>query len=217
MVSSLERLLHGTDETGMNDVLPKPFTKEGLMNMLEKHLSHLKKSQMGADPMGPPSALAHTSARQSMKGDESPTTSPASVAHNWQPSSATTTTGEEYSTGHNVLAPIQTSGYQMTSYGLQPNPSPSAMSFASSPTVQSAMSQHVSQTSPRRPIAEISDGPGEAGTGGKRQMLQGPPDARVPGAPGHLQQPPYGQMSVQAMNPHVGQVGGMGVMSGRPR
>lgn len=26
----------------MNDVLPKPFTKEGLLTMLEKYLSHLK-------------------------------------------------------------------------------------------------------------------------------------------------------------------------------
>ncbi|KIK11144.1 hypothetical protein PISMIDRAFT_19772, partial [Pisolithus microcarpus 441] len=28
--------------SGMNDVLPKPFTKEGLLDMLEKHLMHLK-------------------------------------------------------------------------------------------------------------------------------------------------------------------------------
>jgi len=27
---------------GMNDVLPKPFTKEGMLSMLEKHLIHLK-------------------------------------------------------------------------------------------------------------------------------------------------------------------------------
>lgn len=27
---------------GMNDILPKPFTKEGLLDMLEKHLMHLK-------------------------------------------------------------------------------------------------------------------------------------------------------------------------------
>jgi len=27
---------------GMNDILPKPFTKEGLLDMLEKHLFHLK-------------------------------------------------------------------------------------------------------------------------------------------------------------------------------
>lgn len=26
----------------MNDILPKPFKKEGLLSMLEKHLSHLK-------------------------------------------------------------------------------------------------------------------------------------------------------------------------------
>ncbi|SNX84882.1 related to SKN7 - transcription factor [Melanopsichium pennsylvanicum] len=28
--------------SGMTDILPKPFTKEGLLNMLEKHLLHLK-------------------------------------------------------------------------------------------------------------------------------------------------------------------------------
>jgi osomolarity two-component system response regulator SKN7 len=31
--------------SGMNDILPKPFTKEGLLNMLEKHLIHLKTVQ----------------------------------------------------------------------------------------------------------------------------------------------------------------------------
>ncbi|KDN52603.1 hypothetical protein K437DRAFT_231954 [Tilletiaria anomala UBC 951] len=30
---------------GMNDILPKPFTKQGLLNMLEKHLIHLKTVQ----------------------------------------------------------------------------------------------------------------------------------------------------------------------------
>jgi osomolarity two-component system response regulator SKN7 len=29
---------------GMNDILPKPFTKEGLLGMLEKHLIHLRLS-----------------------------------------------------------------------------------------------------------------------------------------------------------------------------
>jgi len=28
--------------SGMNDILPKPFTKEGLLDMLERHLNHLK-------------------------------------------------------------------------------------------------------------------------------------------------------------------------------
>lgn len=31
--------------SGMNDILPKPFTKEGLLSMLEKHLIHLKTVQ----------------------------------------------------------------------------------------------------------------------------------------------------------------------------
>ena len=41
--------------TGMNDVLPKPFTKEGLLSMLEKHLSHLKKSMHPGSGLEPPS------------------------------------------------------------------------------------------------------------------------------------------------------------------
>ncbi|KAF8470424.1 HSF-type DNA-binding-domain-containing protein [Russula ochroleuca] len=39
--------------SGMNDILPKPFTKEGLLGMLEKHLIHLKAiQQMGKFPRG---------------------------------------------------------------------------------------------------------------------------------------------------------------------
>ena len=34
---------------GMNDILPKPFTKEGLLGMLEKHLVHLKVMQQMAE------------------------------------------------------------------------------------------------------------------------------------------------------------------------
>ncbi|KLO14874.1 hypothetical protein SCHPADRAFT_871912 [Schizopora paradoxa] len=34
--------------SGMNDILPKPFTKEGLLTMLERHLSHLKVIQQMA-------------------------------------------------------------------------------------------------------------------------------------------------------------------------
>ncbi|KAH9991218.1 HSF-type DNA-binding-domain-containing protein [Russula compacta] len=39
--------------SGMNDILPKPFTKEGLLEMLEKHLIHLKAiQQLGKFPRG---------------------------------------------------------------------------------------------------------------------------------------------------------------------
>ncbi|KAI9723653.1 MAG: hypothetical protein M1812_000953 [Candelaria pacifica] len=69
---------------GMNDVLPKPFTKEGLLNMLEKHLSHLKKSMNGMEALSQPPAqtIAQNSARQSLKDENSPGKSPATVT-NW--------------------------------------------------------------------------------------------------------------------------------------
>jgi osomolarity two-component system response regulator SKN7 len=38
--------------SGMTDILPKPFTKEGLLNMLEKHLLHLKAAR-GTGQEGP--------------------------------------------------------------------------------------------------------------------------------------------------------------------
>lgn len=77
----------------MNDVLPKPFTKEGLLAMLEKHLSHLKKSSGGGMeqqrlPMGAPSASMTqgepvASSRQSLKDETSPGNSPATASTNW--------------------------------------------------------------------------------------------------------------------------------------
>lgn len=65
---------------GMNDVLPKPFTKEGLLQMLEKHLAHLKKPVAHLDGMVAPQPLATT--RQVLKEEESPAKSPA-TASNW--------------------------------------------------------------------------------------------------------------------------------------
>jgi osomolarity two-component system, response regulator SKN7 len=75
----------------MNDVLPKPFTKEGLLHVLDKHLAHLKKSNphglelagtMSAPPVQPLSHH-HSSATASIKTDDnSPAKSPA-TASNW--------------------------------------------------------------------------------------------------------------------------------------
>ena len=65
---------------GMNDVLPKPFTKEGLLHMLEKHLAHLKKPISHMDGgMVAPQPLAST--RQVLK-EESPAKSPATTSWN---------------------------------------------------------------------------------------------------------------------------------------
>lgn len=57
----------------MNDVLPKPFTKEGLMICLDKHLGHLKKDAQ----------IIQSSTGVSLKGDESPGQSPATMSASW--------------------------------------------------------------------------------------------------------------------------------------
>ncbi|KAL9026109.1 MAG: hypothetical protein Q9196_005175 [Gyalolechia fulgens] len=79
---------------GMNDVLPKPFTKEGLLGMLEKHLGHLKKMPNGMEPIVPHSAssLPQTSAAQSLKDESSPNQSPSTIS-NWHSPGHFPTTG----------------------------------------------------------------------------------------------------------------------------
>lgn len=73
--------------TGMNDVLPKPFTRKSLLEMLEKHLVHLKTMQQGIEappPAAPVPMAPQTSATQSIKEDSSPGQSPAGSMSNWQ-------------------------------------------------------------------------------------------------------------------------------------
>lgn len=71
----------------MDDVLPKPFTRKSLLDMLEKHLVHLKTSSQSIDASQPPTAVtmaAQSSAAQSVKEDSSPGQSPANSMNNWQ-------------------------------------------------------------------------------------------------------------------------------------
>jgi osomolarity two-component system response regulator SKN7 len=85
---------------GMNDVLPKPFTKEGLLTMLEKHLGHLKVPKQSA-PL--PRAINASSTAASHSDGQSPGKSPTdrwgqsprnSGPQDVSPSSATVT--DEY-------------------------------------------------------------------------------------------------------------------------
>ncbi|KAJ6106441.1 hypothetical protein N7512_009958 [Penicillium capsulatum] len=72
---------------GMDDVLPKPFTRKSLLEMLEKHLVHLKTMPQGIEGAQPPATVpmaAQTSATQSIKEDSSPGQSPAGSMSNWQ-------------------------------------------------------------------------------------------------------------------------------------
>ena len=63
----------------MNDVLPKPFTKEGLLNMLEKHLHHLKRPDFDLMPQAG-TAIPHNSTGASMKDESSPGQSPSTLS-----------------------------------------------------------------------------------------------------------------------------------------
>ena len=69
----------------MNDVLPKPFTKDGLLSMLEKHLGHLKKMPDGMDavPHHGPGSIPQSSNAHSLKDETSPAESPSTIS-NWQ-------------------------------------------------------------------------------------------------------------------------------------
>jgi osomolarity two-component system response regulator SKN7 len=81
----------------MNDVLPKPFTKEGMLRTLEKHLAQFKKNYIPpqqvpqADHFGTPNTplglnMGHMSATQSLKEEPSPgkSGSPTSSWHSPQ-------------------------------------------------------------------------------------------------------------------------------------
>ena len=159
---------------GMNDVLPKPFTKEGLISMLEKHLSHLKKHPGSIDPMAaPPAPLARMN--RSIKSEDSPATSPA-TASNWNspnnfsgvsPASNQADDGPMYAP--NSAGP----------YSVQPPPrlGPPPM-YNTSPG--GPMVAPPPQVPPhRRGISDISGGPPEMGDV-KRQQLYSPGPGMAP-------------------------------------
>ena len=131
----------------MNDVLPKPFTKEGLLQMLEKHLAHLKKPMAHMDGIVAPQPLA--TARQVLKEEESPAKSPATATWN----------------SPNQLPGVSPVGSNVTDEYMQAvhgnagpyavNPMPGSMAFNTSP--QLAM-QARQQAGHRRQISDISGG-----------------------------------------------------------
>ncbi|GAM85606.1 hypothetical protein ANO11243_036130 [Dothideomycetidae sp. 11243] len=168
---------------GMNDVLPKPFTKEGLLSMLEKHLGHLKKSSQGVDHMARPSGIPQ-SAKQSMKSDDSPATSPATVT-NWN--SPGNLTGISPASNNDDYSTPGVANMQQAAYSMHPAPSPQALTFGSSP--QAPLRQAFPGAPPsgggghRRHISEISGGASDMGSDMKRQHMYAPPPG-PPGPPG---------------------------------
>lgn len=151
----------------MNDVLPKPFTKEGLLTMLEKHLAHLKES--GGSEQLPTQQLTQASARQSIKDDSSSVRSPATTS-NWQ--SPTQITGISPQS-HGLPEEYVTAISRTTSYSIDSTLPSDNMAFHQSP--EAPLSSR--STAHRRQISQVSDvsGSDEMMNEAKRQRssLQG--------------------------------------------
>lgn len=158
---------------GMDDVLPKPFTRKSLLDMLEKHLMHLKKAPMvGMEPPGvpqqiapPPGSIAHshTSATQSLQENLSAATSPTGSSGTWN-------------------SPGGQAQYQgVTQYGppqaqyVDANGHPSAFHSPSTPVGGHTPGQQVHRRGP----SEISGGGlQDGGSASKRQRMMGAPMGR---------------------------------------
>lgn len=157
----------------MNDVLPKPFTKEGLLHMLEKHLAHLKKpiSHMEGG-MVAPQPLAST--RQVLKEEESPAKSPATASWNSPnpvPGVSPVATGlsEEYL--HAVHA-------NPAAYAVQGVPGMPAVTgaVAYNTAPQMAMPGHAPpQAGHRRQISDITGGDSMSNPAKRQQMYANAP------------------------------------------
>lgn len=197
---------------GMNDVLPKPFTKEGLLSMLEKHLAHLKKQPPAIDTMGAPPPPQIHSAKRSMKSDDSPATSPATVS-NWNspgnltgasPAGSNQTDDPYMQAVHNNAGPAP--------YPVQGGMPPAPMYNTSPGGPMGAPPRQIPPPGPRPPqqhpqhpphpqlqqhpqhrrgISDISGGVGDIGGDVKRQMFApGPPMPQpVMGQPMPMQRP----------------------------
>ena len=136
----------------MNDVLPKPFTKEGLVHILEKHLQHLKKPVAQVDGMPAPQPLSI--ARQAMKEEESPTTKSPNTSSNWN--SPNNMTG---------VSPVASSVNDEYMQAVQPHPGAYAvnqmqgnMPYNTSPQMQLQARQQQQATGHRRQLSDISGG-----------------------------------------------------------
>jgi osomolarity two-component system response regulator SKN7 len=158
----------------MNDVLPKPFTKEGLLHMLEKHLAHLKKpGHGGIEAMVPPpsQALGTSSGRQSLKDEESPAKSPATTS-NWNSPSQVPGVSPVASSATDEYMNA-TQGHPGLQYAVQSHPQGSQLS----PGFNNPAGMHLpprQSQGHRRQISDISGGGDDGGQPPKRPMYVPP-------------------------------------------
>lgn len=175
----------------MNDILPKPFTKEGMLRVLEKHLAALKTPGMreygipvpphpDSHPgyVAPGTAnqalgmnISHISAPQSIKDDSPAARSPATSWHSPNSNSMTcpspTSAGTSDGFGMHSLRQGANSGYHMAgpTSGLRNN-------LESSNNAQS-MAAPRQGIQHRRVMSDMTNGP-EEHSEAKRQRLYAP-------------------------------------------
>ena len=156
---------------GMDDVLPKPFTRKSLLEMLEKHLMHLKKLPAGMEqqqsamsgPSGPQS-----SATQSVRDDLSAANSPAGSSGTWNSPSQYAGVSP-INPQINQFAPVPHQSPYMDVHGNSATfHSPQTPISARIPPMQP---QHQQQH--RRGASDMSGGPG-GDSASKRQMVYPP-------------------------------------------
>ncbi|KAJ9499358.1 kinase-regulated stress-responsive transcription factor skn7 [Exophiala xenobiotica] len=152
---------------GMDDVLPKPFTRKSLLDMLEKHLMHLKKvPQMEAPPMSviaPAGGLPSTS--HSVRDDLSAGASPAGSSGTWNSPS-------QYSGASPVNPNMHLGAVPQQQHYIDANGN--ITSFQNGPQTPMGMRQNAMQNQAhRRGQSEMSGG-GDMGSANKRQRIYAP-------------------------------------------
>ena len=148
---------------GMDDVLPKPFTRKSLLDMLEKHLPHLKKGAalMEAPQSATAPSMTQSSTTHSVKDDSSPGQSPAASMGNWHSPNQYQGVSPIHGNvqAQYVSASRDPSGYQMDQTASQYQNTPAQLNVSRS-------GQH------RRQVSEVSGG-ADMNTYSKRQRMYG--------------------------------------------
>ena len=152
----------------MDDVLPKPFTKEGLIHVLNKYLGHLKKPETPMEEMGPPSSQPiqptkhQISANPNIK-EESPAKSPV-VNSNWSSPKQMTGVSPVAAAGAGDEFMVQ---HDAANFGIAGGVIPAAPFQNASPTQGVGQRQHAPL---RRHYADMAGGD-DTGTAVKRQQI----------------------------------------------
>jgi osomolarity two-component system, response regulator SKN7 len=178
------------DPLGMNDILPKPFTRESLLHLLEKYLDHLKKShQLDTHPL---SATAGPGGAPRIKPDDvSSHGSPQKT-----PIGTTTTTATWQSPQSVQLSPEGEFVGMTTQNSIFAVPGiPTTPTGLTGFSPQSASSQIAGQ---RRGIADISGGDAHQQAAKRHQVAQAAAQQHAQ-AQAQVQAQLYGMGMQQAM------------------